>query len=85
MNKQKTDRILNKIKISAAIKAKETINGIDFFTLPLSTNVCVNDNGYRFTILKPYKRKKARKKAVTWALEQFEKKTLKPFDLSKWM
>jgi hypothetical protein len=76
-------KTIRDINFNAAINAKETINGIDFFSLPVSTNVCVNNGGYRFAILKPYKRKKAREKAIAWVLEQFEKDTLKPLDLKK--
>ncbi len=37
--------------------------------------------GYRFGVLKPYKRGKWREKAISWILEQFEKGTLKPLRL----
>ncbi len=79
--KEKTQsslEIIDDVNFDAVIKAKETKNGIDFFSLPISTNVCINDNGYRFAILKSYKREKWRAKAIVWALEQFEKNTLKP-------
>jgi hypothetical protein len=66
------------VSFETAIKSKETVNGVDFFVLPTAQAVAVNWNGYRFAILKPYKRPKWREKAIRWALEQFEKDTLKP-------
>jgi hypothetical protein len=72
------------VKLSEVFEGKETINGIDFFTLPLSTNVVVQlRDGQRFAMLKPYKYKKRRENAIKWALEQFEKNTLKPLDLKR--
>jgi hypothetical protein len=68
------------VSFETAIKSKETVNGVDFFVLPTATTVAVNWNGCRFAILKPYKRPKWREKAIRWALEQFEKDTLKPVE-----
>ncbi len=82
MNKQEFNETYQ-TNIDEVIDAKENIGGIDFFTLPLSTNVCVNYQGYKFVILKPYKRKKWRDKTIAWALEQFEKNTLKTLELKK--
>ncbi len=66
------------VSLETAMKSKETINGIDFFVLPIPTSVAVSWKGYRFAIIKPYKRLKWREKAIDWALVQFEKNTLKP-------
>ncbi len=74
---------INGVNFSEVLKTKETIGGIDFYTLPISTNVCINDNGNQFVILKPYKQKKRRERAIAWALEQFEKNTLKHLNLKK--
>ncbi len=82
MNKREFEAIY-KTSIDEVIAAKESIGGIDFFTLPVSTGICVNYEGYRFAILKPYKRNKWRDKAIAWALEQFEKNTLKRLELKR--
>ncbi len=75
---------INGVNFSEVLKTKETIGGIDFYTLPLSSNVAVRlRSGERFALLKPYKQKKRRERAIAWALEQFEKNTLKPLDLKK--
>ncbi len=66
------------VSVETAMKSKETINGIDFFVLPTPTSMAVNWEGYRFAVIKPYKRPKWREKAIDWALEQFEKNTLTP-------
>jgi len=62
------------VSLETVMKSKETINGIDFFVLPIPTSVAVSWKGYRFAIIKQYKRPKWREKAIDWALEQFKKK-----------
>jgi hypothetical protein len=69
------------VNMKEVLAAKQTKGGVDFYTLPISSNTAVNWNGYRFGILKPYKRGKWREKAISWILEQFEKGTLKPLTL----
>lgn len=74
MNKSKlTMREFQEIK-----KQKETIDGIDFYPLRIKTTVCVNHQGYRYVLLSKGLKGKRKEKAIVWALEQFEKDTLKP-------
>ena len=72
------------VNLADVFKSKETRGGVDFYTVPVSTSIAVNSDGYRFAILKPYKRAKWREKAIDWALEQFEKDTLKPLENLRW-
>ncbi len=46
-------KTIRDINFNAVINAKETINGIDFYTLPLSTSVVVRlRDGRRFVLSK---------------------------------
>ncbi len=72
---------MTNIDFETISKTKETFNGIDFYTLPISTNVVVRlRDGQCFAMLKPYKQKKRRERAIAWALEQFANNTLKPIE-----